>query len=113
VNPVPALERILMIGDCHRLVLRCEWLISSDHLLVESTGISEPLPVAAAFVFEDESGWSLSDVAELDTMVTFVDAVNFLEDLEQGEDLRSQTQTAPARSSLTVHGRRSLSWCVG
>jgi G3E family GTPase len=58
-----------------------------DHLLVESTGISEPLPVAAAFAFEDESGWSLSQVAELDTMVTVVDAVNFLDQLGEDRDL--------------------------
>ena len=47
-----------------------------DYLLVESTGISEPLPVAETFTFEDENGNSLSD-ATLDTMVTVVDAVNF------------------------------------
>ena len=49
-----------------------------DYLLIESTGISEPLPVAETFTFEDESGVSLSDVSKLDTMVTVVDAVNFL-----------------------------------
>ncbi len=51
-----------------------------DYLLIESTGISEPLPVAATFDFRDESGQSLSDVARLDTMVTVVDAVNLLKD---------------------------------
>ena len=45
-----------------------------DYLLIESTGISEPLPVAATFDFRDEHGDSLSDVARLDTMVTVVDA---------------------------------------
>ena len=45
-----------------------------DYLLIESTGISEPLPIAATFDFHDESGSSLSDVARLDTMVTVVDA---------------------------------------
>ena len=49
-----------------------------DYLLIESTGISEPLPVAETFTFADEDGVSLSDVARLDTMVTVVDAVNFL-----------------------------------
>lgn len=51
-----------------------------DYLVIESTGISEPLPVAETFTFEDEDGVSLSDVATLDTMVTVVDAVNFLND---------------------------------
>ena len=51
-----------------------------DTLLIESTGISEPLPVAATFEFRDEAGDSLSDVARLDTMVTVVDAVNLLHD---------------------------------
>ncbi|CUK10728.1 Putative metal chaperone YciC [Shimia thalassica] len=51
-----------------------------DYLLIESTGISEPLPVAATFDFRDEQGQSLSDVARLDTMVTVVDAVNLLRD---------------------------------
>src|SRR5690606_4523655 len=49
-----------------------------DYLLIESTGISEPLPVAATFDFRDEDGDSLSDVARLDTMVTVVDAANLL-----------------------------------
>ncbi|MEM6536012.1 MAG: GTP-binding protein [Pseudomonadota bacterium] len=51
-----------------------------DYLLIESTGISEPLPVAATFDFRDEAGVSLSDVARIDTMVTVVDAVNLLKD---------------------------------
>jgi hypothetical protein len=46
-----------------------------DHLVIESTGISEPLPVAETFTFRDEADTSLSDVARLDTMVTVVDAV--------------------------------------
>ena len=51
-----------------------------DYLLIESTGIAEPMPVAATFDFRDEDGHSLSDVARLDTMVTVVDAVNLLRD---------------------------------
>ncbi|MFN7360497.1 GTP-binding protein, partial [Brevundimonas sp.] len=48
-----------------------------DYLLIESTGISEPMPVAATFDFRDEDGFSLADLARLDTMVTVVDAFNF------------------------------------
>lgn len=51
-----------------------------DYLLIESTGISEPLPVASTFEFRDEDGSSLADVARLDTMVTVVDAANLLKD---------------------------------
>jgi len=59
-----------------------------DYLLIESTGISEPLPVAETFTFADENGVSLSDVARLDTMVTVVDAVNFLKDYEEAKNLQ-------------------------
>jgi len=59
-----------------------------DYLVIESTGISEPLPVAETFTFADEDGISLSDVAKLDTMVTVVDAVNFLKDYEEANYLQ-------------------------
>ena len=59
-----------------------------DYLVIESTGISEPLPVAETFTFADENGVSLGDIATLDTMVTVVDAVNFLNDYEQANDLQ-------------------------
>ncbi len=58
-----------------------------DVIVVESTGIGEPLPVAETFTFTDEEGKSLSDVARLDTMVTVVDALNFLEDWDAAESL--------------------------
>ncbi|MDF0516881.1 zinc metallochaperone GTPase ZigA [Bradyrhizobium yuanmingense] len=58
-----------------------------DYLLIESTGISEPLPVAATFDFRSEEGESLSDVAHLDTMVTVVDAANLLRDYSSTEFL--------------------------
>lgn len=64
-----------------------------DYLLIESTGISEPLPVAETFTFLDEDGRGLSDVARLDTLVTVVDGVNFLRDFHQAESLASRGET--------------------
>lgn len=64
-----------------------------DYLLIESTGISEPLPVAETFTFRDEQGQSLSDLARLDTLVTVVDGVNFLRDFHEAESLASRGET--------------------
>ena len=64
-----------------------------DYLLIESTGISEPLPVAETFTFADENGVSLSDVATLDTMVTVVDAVNFLRDYDTAKSLQETDES--------------------
>ena len=73
-----------------------------DYLVIESTGISEPLPVAETFTFADEDGISLSDVADLDTMVTVVDAVNFLKDYEEAKYLQD------AGESLGEEDERSV-----
>ncbi|WP_085716153.1 zinc metallochaperone GTPase ZigA [Pseudomonas sp. B28(2017)] len=64
-----------------------------DYLLIESTGISEPLPVAETFTFRDEHGQSLNDIARLDTMVTVVDGINFLLDYQAAESLASRGET--------------------
>ncbi|KAB2758573.1 MULTISPECIES: zinc metallochaperone GTPase ZigA [Brucella/Ochrobactrum group] len=64
-----------------------------DYLLIESTGIAEPLPVAATFEFRDEKGNSLSDVARLDTMVTVVDAANLLKDYASSDFLRDRGES--------------------
>jgi len=64
-----------------------------DYLLIESTGISEPLPVAETFTFRDEEGQSLADIARLDTMVTVVDGMNFLLDYQAAESLASRGET--------------------
>ncbi|WP_338479026.1 zinc metallochaperone GTPase ZigA [Pseudomonas trivialis] len=64
-----------------------------DYLLIESTGISEPLPVAETFTFRDENDQSLADIARLDTMVTVVDGMNFLLDYQAAESLASRGET--------------------
>ncbi len=61
-----------------------------DALVIESTGVSEPMPVAETFTFEDETGKCLNDLAQLDTMVTVVDAKNFLEDYHSTDDLQTR-----------------------
>ena len=61
-----------------------------DYLLVESTGISEPLPVAETFTFTDEAGESLANLARLDTLVTVVDARNFIADYCSRDELRDR-----------------------
>jgi G3E family GTPase len=73
-----------------------------DYLLIESTGISEPVPVAQTFTFTDEAGTSLADVARLDTMVTVVDAVNFLEAYWAGEGLKERGQALGEDDLRTV-----------
>lgn len=73
-----------------------------DYLLIESTGISEPAPVADTFTFAIGDGTPLSEIAELDTMVTVVDAANFLEDLRIGKDLKSIDQAATEDDPRTV-----------
>lgn len=65
-----------------------------DYLLIEGTGIAEPLPVATTFDFRDENGESLSDVARLDTMVTVVDAANLLKDYSSHDFLRDRGEIA-------------------
>jgi G3E family GTPase len=64
-----------------------------DYLLIESTGISEPLPVAATFDFRDQTGFSLSDLTRLDTMVTVVDCANLLKDYASQDFLRDRGES--------------------
>ena len=68
-----------------------------DALVIESTGISEPMPVAATFDFTTEEGFRLGDVARLDTMVTVVDARAFLEDYASADTLAQRGETAGAQ----------------
>lgn len=73
-----------------------------DTLLIESTGISEPIPVAQTFTFADANGTSLTDVARLDTMVTVVDAATFLQDFQASVDLLDLGQALSSEDSRTV-----------
>ena len=73
-----------------------------DYLLIESTGISEPLPVAATFDFRDEQGESLSDVSRLDTMVTVVDAVNLTADYSSQDFLSDRGETLEEEDERTL-----------
>ena len=73
-----------------------------DYLLIESTGIAEPLPVAATFDFRDAEGHSLSDVARLDTMVTVVDAVNLLRDFSSHDFLTDRGEALGAEDTRTL-----------
>jgi G3E family GTPase len=73
-----------------------------DYLLVESTGISEPMPIAETFVFTDVKGWSLADIAHLDTMVTVVDCMNFLHDYETSEALKERSLELNEKDNRTV-----------
>ena len=71
-------------------VRRLAWEERFDYILIESTGISEPLPIAATFEFRNEHGDSLSDVARLDTMVTVVDVSSLLNDYSSQDFLRDR-----------------------
>lgn len=73
-----------------------------DYLLIESTGIAEPLPVATTFEFRDEAGESLSDVARLDTMVTVVDAAHLLLDYSSSDFLADRGETAGDGDNRTI-----------
>ena len=73
-----------------------------DYLLIESTGISEPVPVAQTFTFEDEDGVSLSQLSRLDTMITVVDAVNFLRDYNAAEALQDRGESLGEEDHRTV-----------
>jgi len=73
-----------------------------DYLLIESTGVSEPLPVAQTFTFEDENGKSLSELTRLDTMVTVVDAAHFLDQYQEAESLKERGEAMNEEDDRTV-----------
>ena len=73
-----------------------------DQLVIESTGISEPMPVAATFSWEFEDGFSLGQLAKLDTLVTVVDASTFLTEIARGEALADRQMTAGEGDARSV-----------
>jgi G3E family GTPase len=78
-----------------------------DHLIIESTGISEPMAVAETFTFETESeggvvSETLMDYAEIDSMITVVDAVNFCQDMKNVEDLKDRNIQANENDTRTI-----------
>ena len=87
-----------LLEEVRRLALEGRF----DYLLIESTGISEPLPVAATFEFRDEQGVSLADVARLDTMVTVVDAVNLLNDFSSHDFLKDRGESLEQDDDRTL-----------
>ncbi|MDP0494669.1 MAG: zinc metallochaperone GTPase ZigA [Verrucomicrobiota bacterium JB024] len=73
-----------------------------DYLLIESTGVSEPLPVAETFFFRNEFGFSLEDIARLDTMVTVVDAANFEHDFGSADRLQDRGQAVGPEDERSI-----------
>lgn len=73
-----------------------------DYLVIESTGIAEPMPVAETFTFRDEEGVSLSDVARLDTLVTVVDARSFLDEYFAARPLREAGESLGEDDARTI-----------
>lgn len=78
-----------LLGEVRRLAAEQRF----DYLLIEATGIAEPLPIAATFSFRDEKGVALSDIARLDTMVSVVDAANLLSDYSSADLLSDRGKT--------------------
>lgn len=73
-----------------------------DYLLIESTGVGEPMPIAATFDFEDEHGDSLNHISRIDTMVTVVDALNLLNDYHSTDFLAQRGETAGEGDDRTL-----------
>ena len=73
-----------------------------DYLLIESTGVSEPMPVAETFFFSNEFGFSLDAISTLDTMVTVIDAANFERDFSSDDKVKDRGQEVGADDDRTI-----------
>lgn len=87
-----------LLGEVRRLAAEKRF----DYLLIEGTGIAEPLPIAATFSFRDATGVALCDIARLDTMVSVVDAVNLLSDYTSRDLLRDRGETRDGSDERTL-----------
>ena len=88
-----------LLGEVTRLARQGRF----DYLLIESSGISEPMPVAATFAFGvGEDDLVLADLAELDTMVTVVDAPHLIAQINAGESLEQRGLAAYEDDQRTV-----------
>lgn len=88
--------------DLIEAVARLAREVRFDQLVIESTGISEPMPVAATFDWEFEDGFRLGDIARLDTMVTVVDASTFLAEVARGQALAERNLEAGDGDTRTI-----------
>jgi G3E family GTPase len=75
---------------------------SFDYLLIESSGVSEPMPVAETFAFEDSTGLRLGDIAQIDTLVTVVDGSGFMLELDSLESLQNRNWQADPEDQRTI-----------
>mmetsp|Transcript_37382 Transcript_37382/g.60849 ORF Transcript_37382/g.60849 Transcript_37382/m.60849 type:complete len:633 (+) Transcript_37382:44-1942(+) len=89
-----------LLTEIARIATECA--DSIDYILIESTGISEPIPVAQTFLFEDLQGRSIDRVARLDTLVTVVDANSFLENVGATESLVDRKWQASENDERTI-----------
>jgi G3E family GTPase len=90
-------------GDLIEEVKRLAAQQRFDNLVIEATGISEPLPIAATFSYCDENGSSLNDVAYIDSMITVVDMARIANDFwSQGFLQTSETSVSPGDKRTIV-----------